>query len=84
MFGSFLIGRHHLLREFGFGLGVSVLIDVTLLRSLLLPALMHPIGPANWRLPTRLARYLPRLDIDPRSTVSGMSGCQHEAFAQGR
>ena len=64
VFGSFLIGRHHLLQEFGFGLGFSVLIDALLLRSLLLPALMHLIGPANWHLPARLAHVLPRLDID--------------------
>ena len=64
VFGSFLIGRHHLLQEFGFGLGFSVLVDALLLRSLLLPALMHLIGPANWRLPAALGRLLPRLDID--------------------
>jgi len=64
VFGSFLIGRHHLLQEFGFGLGFSVLVDALLLRSLLLPALMHLIGPANWRLPATLGRLLPHLDID--------------------
>jgi RND superfamily putative drug exporter len=31
---------------------------------MLLPAVMHLIGPANWYLPTRLARALPRLDIE--------------------
>jgi RND superfamily putative drug exporter len=64
VFGSFLIGRHHLLQEFGFGLGFSVLIDALLLRSLLLPAVMHLIGPANWRLPASLGRLLPHLDLD--------------------
>jgi hypothetical protein len=38
---------------------------------------MHLIGPANWYLPARLARALPRLDIeasdadDPRFAVPG-------------
>ena len=64
VFGSFLPGGHHLLQEFGFGLGFSVLIDALLIRSMLLPAVMHLIGPANWYLPTRLARALPRLDIE--------------------
>jgi len=76
VFGSFLIGRHHLLQEFGFGLGFSVLVDALLLRSLLLPALMHLIGPANWRLPAGLTRLLPRLDIDsepaPAPSPSGI------------
>ena len=64
VFGSFLPGGHHLLQEFGFGLGFSVLIDAVLIRSMLLPAVMHLIGPANWYLPARLARALPRLDIE--------------------
>ena len=64
VFGSFLPGGHHLLQEFGFGLGFSVLIDAILIRSMLLPAVMHLIGPANWYLPAPLARALPRLDIE--------------------
>jgi putative drug exporter of the RND superfamily len=64
VFGSFLPGGHHLLQEFGFGLGFSVLIDAILIRSMLLPAVMHLIGPANWYLPARLAHALPRLDIE--------------------
>jgi RND superfamily putative drug exporter len=68
VFGSFLPGGHHLLQEFGFGLGFSVLIDAILIRSMLLPAVMHLIGPANWYLPARLARALPRLDIEAGET----------------
>jgi RND superfamily putative drug exporter len=64
VFGSFLPGGHHLLQEFGFGLGFSVLVDAVIIRSLLLPATMHLIGPANWYLPARLGRVLPRLDIE--------------------
>jgi len=64
VFGSFLPGGHHLLEEFGFGLGFSVLVDAILIRSMLLPAVMHLIGPANWYLPAQLGRALPRLDIE--------------------
>jgi RND superfamily putative drug exporter len=70
VFGSFLPGGHHLLQEFGFGLAFSVLIDAILIRSMLLPAVMHLIGPANWYLPARLARALPRLDIEAAQTGS--------------
>jgi putative drug exporter of the RND superfamily len=35
---------------------------------MLLPAVMHLIGPANWYLPARLARILPRLDIEAAET----------------
>ncbi|MGD0067526.1 MAG: MMPL family transporter [Streptosporangiaceae bacterium] len=65
VFGSFLLGGHRLLQEFGFGLAFSVLIDALVIRSLLLPAAMHLIGPANWALPNRLDRMLPHLDIEP-------------------
>jgi putative drug exporter of the RND superfamily len=65
VFGSFLLSDHRLLEEFGFGLGFSVLIDALVIRSLLLPALMHLIGPANWSLPGWLDRFLPRLSVDP-------------------
>ena len=53
VFGSFLLGGVRVLQEFGFGLGFSVLVDALLIRSLLVPALMHLIGPANWALPKR-------------------------------
>ena len=47
-----------------FGLAFSVLVDALVIRSLLLPAVMHLIGPANWALPNWLGRVLPHLDIE--------------------
>jgi putative drug exporter of the RND superfamily len=73
VFGSFLIGGHHLLQEFGFGLGFAVLVDALIIRSVLLPAAMHLIGPANWALPARLGRVLPRLDIESGSASAKTS-----------
>jgi RND superfamily putative drug exporter len=64
VFGSFLLGGSRVLQEFGFGLGFSVLVDALLVRSLLVPAIMHLIGPANWALPGWLDRILPRLAIE--------------------
>lgn len=54
---AFLPGGHHLLQEFGFGLGFSVLVDALLIRSMLLPAVKHLIGPANWHLPASPAPF---------------------------
>jgi RND superfamily putative drug exporter len=65
VFGSFLLGGHRILAEFGFALGFSVLIDALVIRGLLVPALMHLIGPANWVLPGWLDRVLPRLTLEP-------------------
>jgi putative drug exporter of the RND superfamily len=65
VFGSFLLGGNRILQEFGFGLAFAVLADALLIRSLLVPALMHLIGPANWALPSWLDRILPRLAAEP-------------------
>jgi uncharacterized membrane protein YdfJ with MMPL/SSD domain len=50
------------LKQMGFGLAVSVLIDATVIRALLLPAAMTLLGERNWWLP-RVFRRLPRLDL---------------------
>ena len=64
VFGSFMFGGARELAEFGFGLAFSVLVDALLVRSLLVPALMHIIGAANWALPRWLGRTLPRLAVE--------------------
>jgi len=64
VFGSFLLGGHRILAEFGFALGFSVLVDALVIRGLLVPALMHLLGPANWALPGWLDRLLPRLAVE--------------------
>jgi RND superfamily putative drug exporter len=46
------------LQELGFALAMSILIDVALVRTVLLPAAMRLIGRWNWYLPGRLARWL--------------------------
>jgi RND superfamily putative drug exporter len=61
VFGSFLLGGHRILAEFGFALGFSVLVDALIIRGLLVPALMHLLGPATWAVPGWLDRVLPRL-----------------------
>jgi putative drug exporter of the RND superfamily len=72
VFGSFMLGGARTLAEFGFGLGFSVLVDALLIRSLLVPALMHLIGPANWALPRWLDRILPRLAVEaPEPVLDG-------------
>ena len=64
VFGSFLLGSQRQLQEFGFGLAFSVLIDAFIVRSLLVPALMHLIGPGNWALPALLGKVLPKISIE--------------------
>jgi RND superfamily putative drug exporter len=61
---SWSAGRKQVLKAFGFGLGFSVLVDALVIRLLLVPALMHIIGPANWAMPASLDRILPNLSVE--------------------
>jgi RND superfamily putative drug exporter len=55
-FAGFVVGRIAPLREFGVGLAVAVILDATIVRMLLVPALMAVLGRWNWWLPERVAR----------------------------
>jgi RND superfamily putative drug exporter len=50
-------------QQVGFGLGVAVLIDATIIRSVLVPASMKLLGNLNWYLPPVL-QWLPHVGID--------------------
>lgn len=57
-FSGFLAGSIVELQQFGFALAVSVLFDVTIVRTLLLPTAMKLFGTWNWYLPDAAARIL--------------------------
>jgi uncharacterized membrane protein YdfJ with MMPL/SSD domain len=56
----FAFTRNIGLKQFGFGLAVAILIDATVIRSILLPASMKLLGERNWYLP-RWLEWLPRV-----------------------
>jgi RND superfamily putative drug exporter len=49
----------------GLGLAAAVLIDATIVRLMLVPAVMQLLGDRNWWIPAWLDRLLPRLDVEP-------------------
>jgi RND superfamily putative drug exporter len=53
--------------EFGIGLAAAVALDAFVLRTVLVPAVMHLCGRANWWLPGWLDSRLPHLTIEPPS-----------------
>jgi RND superfamily putative drug exporter len=57
-FSGFVAGRIAGLQEFGLGLAVAVFVDATVVRALLVPAIMALVGRYNWWLPTNIARLL--------------------------
>jgi putative drug exporter of the RND superfamily len=64
VFGSFLLEENRIIKLFGLGLAVAVLLDATLVRMLLVPATMELLGAKNWWLPSWLDRLLPKLSVE--------------------
>jgi putative drug exporter of the RND superfamily len=63
VFGAFAAGRMVSLQQVGFGLAVSVFLDATIVRSILVPSAMKMLGDRNWYLPATLRR-IPDVRID--------------------
>jgi uncharacterized membrane protein YdfJ with MMPL/SSD domain len=57
--GCFVTAQIIFIKQLGFGVAVAVLIDATIVRALLVPALMRLLGDWNWWVPRPLARLLP-------------------------
>ncbi len=66
VFASFLLDPGRMLKQFGFGLAVAVLVDAVVIRCLLVPALMQLFGRGAWWLPAAVARRLPRIALEHR------------------
>ncbi len=63
VFSAFVTLELSIIKQLGFGLAVAVLIDATIVRSVLLPATMRLLGEWNWWLPHWLG-WLPRVTVE--------------------
>ncbi|HSJ83408.1 MAG TPA: MMPL family transporter [Acidimicrobiia bacterium] len=63
VFGGFAAGRLTTLQQMGFGLAISVLLDATIVRSVLVPASMKMLGKWNWYFPTWL-EWVPNVSVE--------------------
>jgi uncharacterized membrane protein YdfJ with MMPL/SSD domain len=63
VFAGFAAGELVMFQQMGFGVAAALLIDATIIRSVLLPATMHLLGRWNWYLP-RWLDWLPRLQVE--------------------
>ncbi len=61
-----LLEDNRIIKLFGTGLALAVLLDATLVRMLLVPATMELLGSKNWWLPKWLDRILPTLNVEGR------------------
>ena len=63
VFSGFARGELVMFQQMGFGVAVSLLLDATIVRSVILPASMKLLGDRNWYLP-RWLRWLPNLHVE--------------------
>jgi RND superfamily putative drug exporter len=60
-----LLGGERVIKEFGLGLAMAVLLDALIIRCLLVPAIMQIVGRSAWAFPRWLDRRIPRVAIEP-------------------
>jgi RND superfamily putative drug exporter len=63
VFLGFAMGDMVMFQQMGFGVAVALLIDATVIRSVVLPSIMALVGRWNWYLPSWL-EWLPRLEVE--------------------
>src|SRR5262249_25598596 len=66
VFLGFAMGDLVMFQQMGFGVAVALLIDATIIRSVLLPAAMRLLGKWNWYLPSWLG-WLPRVQVEEKT-----------------
>jgi RND superfamily putative drug exporter len=76
VFGSFVFGGARVIAEFGIALSLGIVLDAFIIRMVIVPALMHLLGPASWRIPRWLDRALPRISVE------GETGPAHAVTAE--
>jgi RND superfamily putative drug exporter len=64
VFTSFVLNGNPIVKEFGVGLAVAIAIDSTLVRCLLVPAVMVLLGRWAWWMPRWLDRFVPHISIE--------------------
>ena len=67
VFAGFARGDLIMFQQMGFGVAVALLLDATLIRSVLLPSAMRVLGDRNWYLPRWLG-WLPQLQVERAAT----------------
>jgi RND superfamily putative drug exporter len=64
VFFAFILNGDPTVKQFGVGMGVAVAVDATVVRCLLVPAVMVLLGRANWWFPRALDRTVPNVSIE--------------------
>jgi RND superfamily putative drug exporter len=70
VFGAFILTGQLAIMQVGLGFAAAIFVDAYVIRTVLVPAVMHMLGRANWWLPAWLDRILPRLHVEPAEVTS--------------
>jgi RND superfamily putative drug exporter len=70
VFLAFVASPEVFLKLFGIGLAAAIFLDATLVRMVLVPAVMQLLGPRNWWIPDWLERILPRIEVERSPEVA--------------
>ncbi len=82
VFGAFALGDSPFIKMFGLGLATAVFLDATVVRMLIVPAVMTLFGERAWQLPGWLDRIIPDLDVEGSELVETLEAA--DAAAAGR
>jgi RND superfamily putative drug exporter len=70
VFLAFVASPEVFLKLFGIGLASAIFLDATLVRMVLVPAVMQLLGEKNWWIPDWLERILPRIEVEAATPVA--------------
>lgn len=82
VFGAFALGDSPFIKMFGLGLATAVFLDATVVRMLIVPAVMTLFGDKAWKLPRFLDRIIPNLDVEGSALVDQLEAHDAELAAQ--
>ena len=70
VFAAFILTGQEAIMQIGLGFAAAIFVDAYIIRTVLVPSVMHMLGRANWWLPAWLDRVLPRLHVEPAELTS--------------
>src|SRR3546814_2467769 len=82
LFRSFALGDTLFIKMFGLGLATAVVLDATVVRMVIVPAVMTLFGDKAWQLPRWLDRILPNLDVEGEQLVDRLEAHDAEVAAR--
>jgi RND superfamily putative drug exporter len=82
VFCAFIINGDPNIKQFGLGMAAAVAVDATIVRCLLVPAIMSLLDRAAWWMPASLHRHLPRLSIEGEEYFEARDRAAEAAVAE--